>query len=44
LPDEAWKMGKDLIGELLAPAKAVMEVLDVVSQVHPAVSVIIFQQ
>lgn len=37
--DEAIKVGKDAIASLLAPAKDVIAVLDVVSQLHPAVQV-----
>src|SRR5262245_7893066 len=39
LPEEAWKIGKDLVGNLLEPAKSVLDALNVVSQVHPAATV-----
>jgi hypothetical protein len=37
--DEAVKVGKDAITTLLAPAKDVVAILDLVAQVHPAVQV-----
>ena len=37
--DDAVKVGKDAISSLLAPAKDVIALLDVVAQVHPAVQV-----
>jgi hypothetical protein len=37
--DEAVKIGKDAITTLLAPAKDVVALLDLVAQVHPAVQV-----
>ena len=36
-------MGKDFVQSLLAPAKDVIAILDVVSEVHPAVKVKILQ-
>jgi len=41
--DEAVKIGKDAITTLLAPAKDVVALLDLVAQVHPAVQVRSFQ-
>jgi hypothetical protein len=37
--DDAAKVGKDAISSLLAPAKDVIALLNVVAQVHPAVQV-----
>jgi hypothetical protein len=36
-------ISKDTIKALLAPAKDVIAILDVVSQIHPAVQVMVFQ-
>jgi hypothetical protein len=38
-PDEAFKVTKDVVGKLLEPAKSVLDVLNVVSQIHPAAAV-----
>jgi hypothetical protein len=37
--DEAVKIGKEAVSNLLAPIKDVLNCLDLVSQVHPAVGV-----
>jgi hypothetical protein len=42
--DEGMKVGKELVTELLAPARSVLEVLDVISTLHPVVSVSVICQ
>lgn len=40
---EVAKIGKEALSSLLAPAKDIIAILDIVAQIHPAVSVCHFR-